>query len=203
MATTADDVDEIDNWTGRRVRELRKLHGLSAKELAARAGVTQAYVSRLETGKLSPTVATLTRLLHGMGESMERLFGAAESADPVVRRDQRRVVRSHGVDDELITAPSAQRLRVLETTVAVGAHSGRESYEHSGDEECIVVIEGSLRVWLEDTSYDLGPGDSITFSCGRRHRWANTGSVVTKALWIVTPADSGDVRSAQPGTAKS
>ena len=203
MTTTADDVDEIDNWTGRRVRELRKLHGLSAKELAARAGVTQAYVSRLETGKLSPTVATLTRLLHGMGEPMERLFGAAESADPVVRRDQRRVVRSHGVDDELITAPSAQRLRVLETTVAVGADSGRESYEHYGDEECIVVIKGSLRVWLEDTSYDLGPGDSITFSCGRRHRWANTGSVVTKALWIVTAAGSGEMRSAQPGTAEA
>lgn len=199
MASEPEPPGTPDNWMGRRVRELRRLHGLSAKELAARAGVTPAYVSRLETGKLSPTVATLTRLLGGMEESVERLFGSGGSPDPVVRRADRRVVSSRGVDDALITAPGARRLRVLETTIAPGAGSGPEDYEHPGDEECVLVLEGRLRVWTDGRAHDLESGDSITFPCDRPHRWVNTADTTTKALWIVTPGGSAAPRLAGRG----
>ena len=55
---------------GRRVRQLRQAKGLSARELAARSGLTSTYISRLENARLSPTVATLSRL----GRSEDRIF---------------------------------------------------------------------------------------------------------------------------------
>lgn len=180
--------DDVDRSTGERLRDLRKSHGLSAKELATRAGVTAAYLSRLETGKLSPTIATLSRLLHAMDESVERLFGVTPNADLVVRRTDRKTVESQGVRDALVTPPSAQRLRVLETVVDAGATSGDTPYVHGGDEECVLVSDGSLRIWVESKSFELGPGDSITFACGLPHRWLNTADSPTTALWIVTPA---------------
>jgi transcriptional regulator with XRE-family HTH domain len=56
---------------GRLVREARKRHRISQATLARRAGTTQKHVSRIERGELSPSVATLARLLAAMGERLE------------------------------------------------------------------------------------------------------------------------------------
>jgi transcriptional regulator with XRE-family HTH domain len=56
---------------GRLVRERRRAHGLTQAQLALRAGTTQTAISRLERGELSPTVATLERILFVLGERLE------------------------------------------------------------------------------------------------------------------------------------
>ena len=53
------------------VREARTARGLDQATLARRAGTTQTYVSRIERGKISPTLTTLTRLMHAMGLELE------------------------------------------------------------------------------------------------------------------------------------
>jgi transcriptional regulator with XRE-family HTH domain len=169
-----------------RLRDLRRRHGLSAREVAARAGVTPAYLSRLENGKLSPTVSTLSRVVQAMGESVAALFDGDESG-PLVRRDERRLVRNRGVDDYLLTPRRAQRLELLETYVEPGGSSGSSAYTHPGDEECILVLESVLTVWLDGKRYDLREGDALTFPCRTPHRWENPSDRTTRALWIVTP----------------
>jgi transcriptional regulator with XRE-family HTH domain len=50
------------------VRSTRKRLGLSQRRLALRAGTTQAAISRIERGIVSPTFTTLRELLLAMGE---------------------------------------------------------------------------------------------------------------------------------------
>lgn len=50
------------------VRSTRERLGLSQRQLALRAGTTQAAVSRIERGVVSPTFATLRELMIAMGE---------------------------------------------------------------------------------------------------------------------------------------
>ncbi len=50
------------------VRSTRVRLGLSQRRLALRAGTTQAAVSRIERGIVSPTFATLRELMVAMGE---------------------------------------------------------------------------------------------------------------------------------------
>lgn len=52
------------------VREGRKRHGLTQEQLAARASTSQAAISRIERGLVSPTVETLARLLDLMHEEL-------------------------------------------------------------------------------------------------------------------------------------
>ena len=52
------------------VREARKRHGLTQEQLAARASTSQAAISRIERGLVSPTVETLARLLDLMHEEL-------------------------------------------------------------------------------------------------------------------------------------
>ncbi|HVQ60218.1 MAG TPA: XRE family transcriptional regulator [Solirubrobacterales bacterium] len=166
---------QVDGDVGARLRELRRERNMSAREVAEAAKVSPAYLSRLEHGKVSPTVATLVRVVGAMGESVARVFGDGE-AGPLVRRADRRADRNRGVADEIVTPARAARLEVLETTIEPGAGSGEKPYHHPGDEECVLLLEGRLTVWLDGTRHELEVGDAVTFPCRTPHRWENPGA---------------------------
>ena len=56
---------------GQLLRDGRSRHGLTQKHLAARAGTSQAAISRVERDLVSPSVEMLARLLDLMGERLE------------------------------------------------------------------------------------------------------------------------------------
>ena len=182
-----DRTDGDDGHVGARVREIRRAHRLSGRELATRAGVSAAYLSRLENGHLSPTVSTLTRIMRAMGEPVSNAFGDRDLTGPVVRVRDRRVIRERGVDDYLLSPTRSGRLEVLETVIQPGGGSG-DAYSHPGNEECVIVLNGAFRMWVDGSKYDLTPGDAITFPCRLPHRWENPGRDETRVLWVLTPA---------------
>jgi transcriptional regulator with XRE-family HTH domain len=55
---------------GALIRDARRRHGLDQRELAQRAATSQTQVSRIERGEISPSVASLSRLLGAMGERL-------------------------------------------------------------------------------------------------------------------------------------
>lgn len=176
-----------DARVGARLRQLREARGLSARELARLASISPAYLSRLENGKVSPTVATLGRVVQAMDETIATLFDETRDDGLVVRAHERRAVRSRGVDDYRVTPSWATRLEVLESVVAPGQGSGPTSYNHPGDEECVLVLDGELDVVIEGEVYRLGTGDSATFPCKTPHHWRNPSTQVSRVLWIITP----------------
>jgi transcriptional regulator with XRE-family HTH domain len=56
---------------GDTIRGRRLANGLTQQQLAIRAGSTQAAISRLERGEISPTFHTFEQLLMVMGEEAE------------------------------------------------------------------------------------------------------------------------------------
>ena len=56
---------------GELLRTVRRRHGLTQRQLAARARTSQAAVSRIERDLVSPSVETLDRLLYVMNEELE------------------------------------------------------------------------------------------------------------------------------------
>ncbi len=55
---------------GSLLQSVRKRHGLTQSQLAARARTSQAAISRIERGVVSPSVATLAELLDLLGEEL-------------------------------------------------------------------------------------------------------------------------------------
>src|SRR3954469_3298213 len=163
-----------DGEVGPRLRLLREQKGMSARQVADLAGVTPAYLSRLENRRLSPTVATLARLGTAIRETMATLFSEAPGADQaVVRRADRHLMRSRGVLDSQVTPGWAKRLEILESLVDPGQGSSSRLHTHAGDEECLLVLEGELDLWLGIERHHLTAGDSATFECRSPHRWRN------------------------------
>ena len=55
---------------GKLLREARERHGLTQKQLAIRARTSQAAISRIERGLVSPAVETLEKLLAMVNEEL-------------------------------------------------------------------------------------------------------------------------------------
>lgn len=58
---------------GRNAARLRKEAGLTQEQLAERCGLSQQYLSGLESGRRNPTVVTLYELATALGVSHEEL----------------------------------------------------------------------------------------------------------------------------------
>lgn len=74
------------------IREARRRHRVDQRALARRAGTSQTHVSKIERGEVSPSVATLQRLLEVLGERLELRVGPGprgNQADSELRRDFR------------------------------------------------------------------------------------------------------------------
>ena len=59
---------------GARLKHVRELHGLSQRELARRAGVTNGLISLIEQNRVSPSVGSLKKVLDGVPLSMAEFF---------------------------------------------------------------------------------------------------------------------------------
>src|SRR4029077_14167910 len=59
---------------GARMRSVRTTFGLSQRELARRAGVTNGLISLIEQNRVSPSVGSLKKVLDGVPMSMAEFF---------------------------------------------------------------------------------------------------------------------------------
>jgi len=178
---------EID--LGARIRALRLARRETLRELATRAAVTESFLSQVERGVASPSIASVQRIARALDTSIAELFSADETAGTVVRVDDRRriVYQGLGAVDEFLTRGTDGRLQVIYSTIEPGGGTGDEAYTHDSDEEVVVVLEGSLDLWVGGEHYRLQTGDAVTHSSRVPHRNTNPGPGVARVLFCITP----------------
>jgi transcriptional regulator with XRE-family HTH domain len=178
---------EID--LGARIRALRLARKATLRELAGRAGVTESFLSQVERGVASPSIATVQRIARALDQSIAELFAEKESVGLVVRAGERRRVAYPGLGavDEFLTRSTNGRLQVILSTIEPGGGTGEEAYSHDSDEEVVVVLEGELDLWVGDEHYRLRAGDAVTLGSRVPHRNTNPGPEVARVLFCITP----------------
>ena len=178
---------EVD--LGARIRALRLASGLTLRRVAADAGVTESFLSQVERGVASPSIATVQRIARALGQSIAELFAADDRAGIVVRSaDRRRVVyQGLGAVDEFLTRGTDGRLQVILSTIEPGGGTGDEAYSHESDEEVVIVLEGALDLWVGPEHFRLETGDAVTHSSRLPHRNTNPGPGVARVLFCITP----------------
>lgn len=174
---------------GSRLRDARRARGLTLRALAERAGVTESFLSQVERDVSSPSIASLQRICRALDLSIAQLFDGAPRAGRLVRREDRRRVSYAGLGatDEFLTSDVRGRLQVILSTIEPGGGTGPEAYAHESDEECVVVLEGSLELWVADEHFVLREGDAITYPSRLPHRNTNRGDRPARVLFCLTP----------------
>ena len=174
---------------GPRIRALRQARGLTLRELASRAGVTESFLSQVEREVTSPSIASVQKIARGLDLAIAELFVEEAPHGRVVRAADRRRIGYPGLRavDEFLTSGLDGRLQVILSTVEPGGGTGDEAYAHDSDEEVVIVLSGTLELWVADERYVLEAGDTVTYSSRLKHRNKNIGETTATILFCLTP----------------
>ena len=174
-----------EQQVGDQLRDVRTRQGLSVRALAARAGCSPSFVSQVEHGQASPSIASLERLVQALGMTLSDFFRA--KAPPAVVRSHERAVladSSAGAQREALAPTGAgHALAPLLITLEPGGQSGSQPHAHSGDEFAF-VCEGDVRLTLGGTIHRLTAGDAATFAGETPHRWENIGEEAARIVVV-------------------
>ncbi len=178
-----------ESLIGASLRVVRRRRGKTLRQVAEAAGVTESFLSQVERDIASPSIATLRRIAVALGTSIGVLLDEAGPAGQLVRATDRRVVNYPGLHarDEFLTDGSGGRLQVIMSVVEPGGGTGPESYSHESDEECLIVLEGTLDLWVGTEQHRLQTGDAIRYSSRLPHRNENPGPDTARILFVITP----------------
>jgi transcriptional regulator with XRE-family HTH domain len=185
-ATAAED-GRVD--LGERIRAIRLLRRRTLNDVAAKAGVSESFLSQLERGRTSASVASLQRIAGALGIEVSDLFASDGLPRPsVLRREARQpVVWGHLGRKALLTPKPFHALEVVAAEFDPGGSTGDEPYTHGDSEELLVVAEGRVHVQLGTDVYDLRAGDSVHYRSSTPHRVSNPGDVVAEVLFVISP----------------
>ncbi len=174
---------------GPRIRALRQARNVTLRELAAKAGVTESFLSQVEREVTSPSIASVQRIAHALDLAIAELFTEAPPRGRVVRRTERRRIAYPGLRavDEFLTSGMTGKLQVILSTIEPGGGTGDEAYGHDSDEEVVIVLSGQLELWVADERHVLEEGDSITYSSRLLHRNVNSSDRQAIVLFCLTP----------------
>ncbi|WP_226704353.1 cupin domain-containing protein [Microbulbifer elongatus] len=162
---------------GARLKSVRQMHGWSQREMAKRAGVTNATISLIEQGRVSPSVGSLKKVLNGIPMSLADFFTFQFDSQPQVffRATEMPNVGPGPIQYRLLGAGNTQRnMSILYEVYPPGEDTGPELLSHDGEEGGIVV-SGELEVTVGGEVALLGPGDGYYFNSRRPHRFRNPG----------------------------
>lgn len=173
---------------GQNLRTMRVRHEMSLRQLSELTGLSPSYISAIERGIASPSIASLQKLATAFSTNVLALLADSYEAasTPVTRAGQRPILDDKkGVTiEDCSTAES--NLEPLIFTVQPGAGSDGPLV-HEG-EEFLYVLEGVLRLRLDGTDdYDLAQGDAMAYNSVRPHQFSNLGEAPTRVLWVNTP----------------
>ena len=93
-----DDRQLFENWPnretveniGQRIRQLRESRAMTQSQLQARSRVSRSYLSRIESGQMTPSLGTLEKISEALGVGLNRFFvpesnGEALFEDPFIQ----------------------------------------------------------------------------------------------------------------------
>ncbi len=185
MASDSDSPGDI----GLRLRLIRERNGLSQRELAKRAGVTNSNISMIEQGQVSPSINSLARVLSGIPMTLAQFFACdplalGSSVYPAAILFAQQQPGAGGfIRQRLATENSQRRLDMQRQIFPPGCDTGAEPLRASA-EVCALVVSGGLELTLGMQVHQLGEGDGIYLVSQQPFRIRNRGD--TDAVMIVT-----------------
>src|SRR5580692_3505528 len=87
-----DDRQLFENWPnretveniGQRIRQLRESRGMTQSQLQARSRVSRSYLSRIESGQMTPSLGTLEKIAEALGVGLNRFFVPETNGETVL-----------------------------------------------------------------------------------------------------------------------
>lgn len=179
---------------GAKIRELRSARKLTLQDVANETGFSTALISQIENNKISPPIATLSKIAAFFDVRIGHFFSETEEECPfeVLRSFERTSIPKvvsrdgsvHGYFYESLSVRKKNKrmdpfLLTLNEKV-----TNTDTYSHSG-EEFLFIMKGEAELLLESQRIILNEGDSVYFDANLKHRLLATSTAEVKVLAVV------------------
>ena len=167
----------MDNITYANARNIRKEKKMSLKELSERSGLSMAYLSNFENGKVNITVASLYQIAKALGVSVKALLATEEDKNILVVPSDKRfsVIEDPNQPcppiQEFLTRGASFDMQVTVMHMAPHTDSGEPKTHDS--EEFVYVLKGGVTVCIGGDRITLKEGDFAYYSALHLHYWKN------------------------------
>lgn len=162
---------------------------MTIEALAAASDLTKSFLSKVERGRSTPSVAALLRIASALEIPLASLFENSATRY-VVRSGNYPRIEFGGsqLSEFLLTPQSEQRVQAILSRIQPGGGSGDEPYQLPGDVEFLYIVDGTLEVSFPDGVVAFGKGDAVTFepSTHRSFRVPGDAGPAT-VLWVIAP----------------
>lgn len=175
---------------GAAIRAIREKRQLSMRDVAARAGISQPFLSQIERGQSMPSMITVYRLAETLGVTPgELLPTSTESKVTVIRSDEGRLLpvadRPDAALGRVLVLSRDEGLQIIEYTIERDQYIG-EWFQSPGI-LALYLVSGQLDIDVEGAgTYRVGAGDLITHPAPLRHRWLLVDNQPAHALLVIT-----------------
>jgi len=174
---------------GRKIRDLRLRRGLTVQKLAEASGLSKGFISQVENDRTSPSLATLRDLAAALRTSVAYLVVEDDPTLHVVRAAKRPRMQTGDATSrtEVLSAQPKRNLELLLLELPPDPAAGGERHSHHG-EECLLCVEGRVRLVHGEQELVLETGDSCHFDGRIAHSIENLGPASAQVLVAMTPA---------------
>lgn len=165
---------------GPRLRALRRDRGITLADLAARTGVSESTLSRLESGQRRATLELLLPLARTYDVPLDDLVGAPRTGDP---RIHLKPIRRFG----MIFVPLSRRpggVQAFKMIIPAPPEPVEPTPKTHEGTEWLYVLNGRLRLILGDRDLILPPGEAAEFDTALPH-WLGSADGDTVELLIL------------------
>ncbi|WP_107498165.1 helix-turn-helix transcriptional regulator [Thalassobius sp. I31.1] len=190
MSTGAKEDNSIDVAIGAALRQLRQGMGWSASELATKAGISAAMVSRIENGQVSPSISSLCALSAALDVPLVSLFRetANSHADyTLVRAGEgvvsTRISQGHSHEFVNLAVHSRRDLQFEARRVTLTRQEAQPPTYVGHGVVYLHVLEGSAIYRYGGEDFTLSPGDSLSVDAELNHGFVE---VLTEAFTFLS-----------------
>jgi transcriptional regulator with XRE-family HTH domain len=181
--------DPIRAAVGVSIRRARRATGMSMRDFAARCGLSQPFVSAVERGMSTPSIATLYRMAEVLGVEPSNLLPSHPTGGvDVIRVDEGQLVpssdRPGSAVGRVLLADPGRRLEIYEYVIEPGDDLD-VWYDHPGD-VVLHLIEGRLHVQFSGRpTVELDRGDCLVHPGDVPHRWSVIGPGPVRLFLVI------------------
>lgn len=158
-------IDDTGAGIAARLRLEREARGWSLADLAKRAEVSKATISKIERAEISPTAATLVRLASAFGLSLAGLLLRAEGGERLVRAADQPMWRdpATGYVRRQIFARPDHPVELVEVELPPGARVELPAASYAHIRQLLHLRAGELVLTEGGRRHELKAGDCLGF----------------------------------------
>lgn len=179
---------------GAKIRGLRNAKKLTLQDVANETGFSTALISQIENNKISPPIATLSKIAHFFDVRIGHFFSESEVECPfeVLRSNERTVIPRVVSQDGSVHGYFYESLSVRKKNKKMDPFlltlnekvTNTDTYSHNG-EEFLFVLKGAAELLLDGQRIPLNEGDSVYFDANLKHRLLSSSADEVKVMVVV------------------